>query len=108
MAKVAFLPASAPAAGLGGGGTGVFHVGLATAAATNAPVAAAVVVGDGGGRLPSGKVTSVPVRRVGSSLPINLPRCGKITPVPVVQRRLPSCPINPLLRFLFGQLDDQI
>ena len=100
--------ASTAAAGLGGGGTGVILVGLAAAAATIAATAAAVVVVVGAGRLPSGRVTSVPGRRVGSSLPINLPCCGKITPVPVVRRKLLPCPINPFLWFLFGRLDDWV
>ena len=97
--------AAAAAAGLDDGGTGVYPVGLAAAAATIAAAAAAVVVVVGAIRLASGRVTSVPARRVGSSLPIDLPCCGKITPIPIVRRRLPPCPINP---FLFVWLNNRV
>ena len=67
------------------------------AAVTIAAAAVSVFVGGGSTFLVSGRVTSVPARRTGSSLPIVLPRCGKNTPVPVVRRRLPPLPNNPFL-----------
>ena len=89
--------ASAAASIPGVGGTSVYPVGMAAAAVTIAVAAARVVVDGGATLLASGRVTSVPASRAGSSLPINPPGCGKITPVPVVRRRLPLRPINPFL-----------
>ena len=96
------------AVGLCDGGIGVVPVGLVATAATIAAGAVAVFVVGGAGRLSSGRVTSIPAHRVDSSLPINLPCCGKISLVPIISRRLPPRPINLFLCFLFVWLDNWV
>ena len=100
LAAVAALAAAAASA------AALVPEGFPTAAAvTIAATAVSVFVGGGSTFLASGRVTSVPASRTGSSLPITLPGRGKSTPVPVVRRRLPPRPINP---FVFVRLGDRV